>query len=181
MRVKYIGASQAQVNWGSCDDPRELLKIGKIYEVSGIRVHSYHTKVSLTDFDGWFPSGGFEDLDGTIAAAIDEWRRARARACMDDFCCIYNDCSVRVYSHDELFTLRRTMRIRKRSVCAVIFVRPFFRRHREVAASRPSRKVMMTRDGAIYCHSQTADRVRRAMDCKKKGNERGLLSFRWML
>ena len=50
MKVKYIGASDAQVNWGSNDDPREVLKEGKEYEVLRREVHRWHTKLFLVDF-----------------------------------------------------------------------------------------------------------------------------------
>lgn len=67
MRVKYIGASQDQINWGNCDDPRDLLQIGREYDVADVEIHSWHTKVMLAGFPGaWFPSVAFDDLDGTI-------------------------------------------------------------------------------------------------------------------
>ena len=52
MKVKYIGASDAQVRWGSNDDPRGLLVEGKEYELSDREVHSWHTKISLSEFPG---------------------------------------------------------------------------------------------------------------------------------
>jgi hypothetical protein len=50
MKVKYIGASDAQVNFGSNDDPRGLLEEGKIYTLKGKEIHSWHTKYSLEEF-----------------------------------------------------------------------------------------------------------------------------------
>lgn len=50
MQVKYIGATDEQVKWGGNDDPRGLLNEGDIYEVSKEEVHSWHTKLYLTEF-----------------------------------------------------------------------------------------------------------------------------------
>lgn len=50
--LKYIGASDVQVNWGNCQDQRDVLKKGEIYEVENEEVHSYHTKVHLRGFPG---------------------------------------------------------------------------------------------------------------------------------
>jgi len=63
MKVKYIGASDAQVNYGSNDDPRGLLKEGKIYTIQRKEVHSYHTKYILKEFpDKKFNSVSFEEV-----------------------------------------------------------------------------------------------------------------------
>lgn len=37
--------SDEQRNWRSCDDTRENLKIGKVYEVDKVEEHSFHTKL----------------------------------------------------------------------------------------------------------------------------------------
>lgn len=50
MKVKYIGATDEQVKWGGNDDPRGLLIEGDIYEVAKEEVHSWHTKLYLTEF-----------------------------------------------------------------------------------------------------------------------------------
>ena len=60
--VKYIGCSQLQSSWGGCDDPRKLLKIGRIYEVEKTEVHSWHTKLSLVGIEGKFNSACFETV-----------------------------------------------------------------------------------------------------------------------
>jgi len=52
MKVKFLGASKEQINWGGNNDPNKVLKIGKIYEVLEKEVHSWHTKISLIGFDG---------------------------------------------------------------------------------------------------------------------------------
>ena len=33
MKVKYIGASDAQVQWGNCDDPRDVVLVGVLEDV----------------------------------------------------------------------------------------------------------------------------------------------------
>lgn len=51
--VKYLGCSDAQVRWGSNDDPRECgLVIGKSYELERKEEHSWHTKYYLVEFPG---------------------------------------------------------------------------------------------------------------------------------
>lgn len=52
-KVIYVGASDSQVSWGNCDDPRGLLVEGETYEVYDKDVRSWHTKLTLV---------GFEDL-----------------------------------------------------------------------------------------------------------------------
>lgn len=63
MKVKYIGASDAQVNWGHCDDPRNVLIEGEMYEVEAEDVHTWHTKLSLVGLDGKFNSVCFDRLE----------------------------------------------------------------------------------------------------------------------
>lgn len=54
-KVKFKNkASGAQINWGGCDNPNDLLKIDQEYEVEEIDVHSYHTKLKLVGIEGWF-------------------------------------------------------------------------------------------------------------------------------
>ena len=57
--VVFDGASDAQVNWGSNDDPRPLLRIGDEYEVEQKDIHSWHTKIKLKGIDGWFNDASF--------------------------------------------------------------------------------------------------------------------------
>lgn len=62
-KVKFIGATDDQVNWGTNDDPRGLLEIGKIYTILKIDVHSWHTKIYLKEFpDKKFNSVSFEEV-----------------------------------------------------------------------------------------------------------------------
>lgn len=42
--------SQDQINWGSNDNPNNVLEVGKVYEVLEEEVHSWHTKLILKDF-----------------------------------------------------------------------------------------------------------------------------------
>ena len=63
MKVKYIGASDAQVQWGNCDDPRDVLIEGKVYEVEKEEVHTQHTKLHLVGINGRFNSVCFERLE----------------------------------------------------------------------------------------------------------------------
>jgi len=58
--VRYIGCTNEQVNWGSNDDPRSFLIIGREYIVENVEVHSSHTKVSLRNKWGKFNSVCFE-------------------------------------------------------------------------------------------------------------------------
>ena len=61
--VKYLGATEEQVAFGSCDDPRAAgLTIGVIYTVEYAEVHSWHTKISLVEYPGKrFNSASFEE------------------------------------------------------------------------------------------------------------------------
>lgn len=62
MIVRYIGATDAQVAWGSCSDPRGVLRLGEIYLVEDKKIHSWHTKLKLENYEGWFNSVCFEDI-----------------------------------------------------------------------------------------------------------------------
>ena len=63
-KVIYTGASDSQVNWGSCDDPREVgLNVGNQYEVEDRRVYSWHTKLKLRNVPGWFNSVCFDEVN----------------------------------------------------------------------------------------------------------------------
>lgn len=59
----YVGASDTQVAWGNCDDPRPELIEGNAYVIDGIDVHNWHTKVRLKGHDGWFPSSAFKEVE----------------------------------------------------------------------------------------------------------------------
>jgi len=61
MKVKYIGCTDGQVNWGGNDDPRGLLVEGQVYELERKEVHTWHTKYYLKEFPGKkFNSVSFE-------------------------------------------------------------------------------------------------------------------------
>ena len=51
-KVKFIGCTKAQINWGSSDNPDGLLKTGGVYEVEKEEVHGWHTKYLLAGFPG---------------------------------------------------------------------------------------------------------------------------------
>lgn len=65
--VKYTGCSQDQINWGGNDDPRDILEVGKTYEVEKTDVHSWHTKTKLRGIDGWFNSVCFASVKAEAA------------------------------------------------------------------------------------------------------------------
>ena len=54
MKLKYIATNVIveQINWGSHEDPRNLLELNKDYEVEKIDVRSSHTKIYLKAFPG---------------------------------------------------------------------------------------------------------------------------------
>lgn len=64
-KVRFIEkASIDQIRWGSNDDPNDILEVGKVYDVSDWEVHTWHTKVHLTDFPGKrFNSVNFEVVE----------------------------------------------------------------------------------------------------------------------
>jgi hypothetical protein len=59
-KVKYIGCSQQQIDWGGNSDPRGVLEVGEVYEVEHKEVHNWHTKLSLVGIKGKFNSVCFE-------------------------------------------------------------------------------------------------------------------------
>lgn len=59
-RVKFIGCSKDQINWGNNDDPNLELQINEVYEVENVEVHSQHTKLTLVGISGRFNSVCFE-------------------------------------------------------------------------------------------------------------------------
>ena len=59
-KVKYLGCDQDQIKFGNCDDPRGLLEVGRVYEVEGREIHSWHTKLKIEGVKGWFNSVCFE-------------------------------------------------------------------------------------------------------------------------
>lgn len=61
-KVKYIGSSDEQVNWGSNDDPRNVLIVGDAYLVEKVEVHTSHTKLHLRGVYGKFNSVSFEKI-----------------------------------------------------------------------------------------------------------------------
>jgi hypothetical protein len=63
-KVIYKGCVDEQVQFGNNDDPRDLLEIGKIYELKKKEIHSWHTKYILKDFpDKKFNSVCFQSIE----------------------------------------------------------------------------------------------------------------------
>lgn len=80
MKVKYLGMTQDQINFGSNDDPRPVLKEGEKYDLLGLEVHSYHTKVILTEFHKLrFNSVGFAIPDSVMQKAVNGWQENQRR------------------------------------------------------------------------------------------------------
>jgi len=50
MKVRYDGGTDAQVRWGSNDDPRKHRTKGEIYTIKAQEIHSSHTKITLVEF-----------------------------------------------------------------------------------------------------------------------------------
>jgi len=62
-KVKFIGSSVAQVNWGANDDPYVCgLVEGEEYTLESVEVHKWHTKYYLVEFPGKkFNSAAFKE------------------------------------------------------------------------------------------------------------------------
>lgn len=58
--VKFIGCTKEQINFGRCDDPRDILMINGKYIVDDVDVHSWHTLIKLNGINGQFNSVCFE-------------------------------------------------------------------------------------------------------------------------
>jgi hypothetical protein len=68
--ARYTGdPSDSQVRWGSCGDPRGKLTPGEVYELDTVRVHSWHTKITLVgiDTERGFNSVSFEPVSPEAA------------------------------------------------------------------------------------------------------------------
>jgi hypothetical protein len=77
--VRFVGASDAQVGWGSNDDPRAILVVNEVYELDRIEVHSWHTKISLKGVVGKFNDASFEYIDpNDKSVAVRDWQIARS-------------------------------------------------------------------------------------------------------
>ena len=59
-KVKFIGCSEAQHEWGNHTGDYTKLKIGKTYTVREKEIHSWHTKIYLEEIAGSFNSVCFE-------------------------------------------------------------------------------------------------------------------------
>jgi hypothetical protein len=61
-KVKFIGCSQEQINWGNNDDPNKLLFVGDKYIIEKVEIRSQHTKLTLLGVSGRFNSVCFEKV-----------------------------------------------------------------------------------------------------------------------
>jgi len=57
-RVRYLGYTRAQVDWGNNDVPYMLIR-DRIYTVEDVEVHRQHTKVKIKGVVGNFNSVHF--------------------------------------------------------------------------------------------------------------------------
>lgn len=64
--VEYLGCSKEQIQWGSNDDPKSILIIGRHYTIEEINVHSQHTKVKLLNKMGMFNSVCFRVIQSEV-------------------------------------------------------------------------------------------------------------------
>ena len=69
--VEYVGCSEEQINWGSNDDPRSILIIGREYVIEKVDVHSQHTKIKLYNKMGWFNSVCFSLKEDRVNSSLD--------------------------------------------------------------------------------------------------------------
>jgi len=60
-RVRYLGCTEQQINWGNNDRPYMLI-LDHVYTVSDVDVHKSHTKIELKGIIGRFNSVCFEIL-----------------------------------------------------------------------------------------------------------------------
>jgi len=61
-KVKFIGGTKDQHNWGNNDDPNGILVVGQIYTVKRTEVHTWHTKVYLQEVPGRYNSVCFKEV-----------------------------------------------------------------------------------------------------------------------
>lgn len=74
MKLKFIedNVSQAQINYGNNSDPREILTVGKEYELENAIICSWHTSIVLKEFPNckfnsvWFTWSETDDVSELI-------------------------------------------------------------------------------------------------------------------
>ena len=62
MKVKFIGCSDDQHNWGGHTGNYKELIVGNVYTIDKIEVHSWHTKYWLSGIEGSFNSVCFNEV-----------------------------------------------------------------------------------------------------------------------
>ena len=53
--VQFVGCSEEQTRWGSCDHPQDL-RLDEWYVIEDVEIHSWHTKVKVENHPGYFNS-----------------------------------------------------------------------------------------------------------------------------
>jgi hypothetical protein len=61
-KVKFLGCSEVQIQWGGNDDPNGILVVGDEYVIEKVEVHTWHTKLYLKGIKGKFNSSCFEEV-----------------------------------------------------------------------------------------------------------------------
>jgi hypothetical protein len=69
MKVRYLGATQAQVDYCG-DDPRPVLTVGAVYDVRDEQVGPWNSIYGLHGIDGWFNTVAFEEVPEAAARYV---------------------------------------------------------------------------------------------------------------
>jgi hypothetical protein len=62
MKVVFTGCDERQKRFGNYTGDTDKLEVGRVYEVTEIEVHSWHTKYYLVGFEGSFNSVCFDEF-----------------------------------------------------------------------------------------------------------------------
>jgi hypothetical protein len=62
-KVKFIGQTKEQMNWGNNNDATEKLLWGATYDLEKEEVHGSYTQYKLRDIPGLFNSVCFEEVE----------------------------------------------------------------------------------------------------------------------
>jgi len=82
MKVKFIGGSKEQQNFGGCTGDRSSLIFGEIYEVNCREVHNWHTRLKIDGHDGWFNDVMFEYIEEDSVPDVDTNELRKAASCV---------------------------------------------------------------------------------------------------
>lgn len=61
-KVKYVGCSEAQYNYGNGDDPRKILIEGQELIIEAVEVYNWHTRFKFKGVEGKFNSVCFRKV-----------------------------------------------------------------------------------------------------------------------